>query len=220
MIRQNFSKSFNDVLNQAYMFQAELLVDQTAFTAFSPQFAAPFATNFLNDIHSADALPTNEDDLNNQTLLSQNVEDKMVTAREQYQKLLIYVGFAWPDSDPMMKVFGQNLYAAASVSLPKMVNLLQSSYLSANSTAYKATLIAAGFLQADITLLSTIATDLQTRISTQQDFIRHSFTRSEARIVAFNKVWDYMSKISAASKFIFKNSPAKIEFYPILNPCH
>ena len=71
MIRQNFSKSFNDVLNQAYMFQAELLVDQTAFTASSPSFAPPFATNFLSDIHTADALPTNEDDLNTQTLLSQ-----------------------------------------------------------------------------------------------------------------------------------------------------
>jgi hypothetical protein len=206
MISKKFNKTFDDCLNQAYMFQAELLVDQTVFTAFSPQFAPPFATNFLNDIHAADALPTNEDDLNNQTLLTQNVEDKMVTARSQYQKLLIYVGFAWPDSDPMLKVFGQNLYSSASVSPPQMVNLLQSSYLSANSTAYKATLIAAGFLQADITLLNTIATDLQTKISTQQEFIRHSFTRSEARVVAFNKVWDYMSKISAASKFIFKDS--------------
>lgn len=68
MVSKKFSKTFDDVLNQSYMFQAELLVDQTAFTAFSPGFAAPYATNFLNDIHAADALPTNEDDLNTQTL--------------------------------------------------------------------------------------------------------------------------------------------------------
>jgi len=75
MLKTKFSKSFNDVLNQAYMFQSELIIDQSVFTTASPSFAPPFATNFLSDIHAADALPTNEDDLNNQTLLSQNVED-------------------------------------------------------------------------------------------------------------------------------------------------
>ena len=213
MITKKFSKSYDEALTQAYLFQSELVVDQAAFTAFSPLFASPFAADFLLDIQAADAIPTNEDDLNNQTVLSAEVEDQMVLAREQYQKLLLYVGFAWPNSEPKLKVFGNNQYEIARKSPPKMINLLQSSYLSANSVTYKAALIAAGFLQTDITLLHTIELDLTAKLNAQQDYIRHSFTRSEDRVVAFNKVWDTMVQISNASKYIFKDSPAKIEFY-------
>ncbi|MCX6156244.1 MAG: hypothetical protein NT007_19000 [Candidatus Kapabacteria bacterium] len=213
MITKKFSKTYDECLTQAYLFQSELVVDQTLFTAASPAFAAPFAANFLADIEAADAIPTNENDLNSQSVFTAEVEEQMDLARAHYQKLLLYIGIAWPGSDVKLKAFGNNLYEKARKSPPKMANLLQSSYLDANSTTYKADLIAAGFLQTDITLLDTLSSDLTNKINAQQDFMRHTFTRSEERAVAFNKVWDTMVKISNSSKLNFKDSPAKIEFY-------
>lgn len=213
MLKTKFNKSFDDVLTQAYLFQSELVADAADFVAYSPIFDAPFPADFLSDIEAADALPTNEDDLNQQTLYSNEVDVKMEEARQCCQKLFLFVDIAWPGKDATLKAFGKNLYDGASYVTQSMINLLQGCYLSANSTAYKADLIAAGFLQTDITAIDTLAGELTSIYNAQQDFIRHSFERSENRIVAFNKVWDTMVKISNFSKFIFKDSPAKIEFY-------
>ncbi|MCX6154195.1 MAG: hypothetical protein NT007_08545 [Candidatus Kapabacteria bacterium] len=213
MIKQKFAKSFDDARTQAYLFHSELVVDQTAFTATSPIFASPFAADFLDDIEAAGAIPTNENDLNMQTYHTSEVEAQMVLARNHYQKLLFYIGMAWPDSDAILKVFGSNLYTKARNVPLKMMNLLQSAYSSANSVTYKSTLISAGFIQNDITLLDTLFNDLTEKINIQQDFIKHSYVRSEERAIAYNKIWDSMVKISNASKLIFKDSPAKIEFY-------
>jgi hypothetical protein len=66
------------------LFQSELDVDQAAFTAFSPIFSPTFTTDFLDDIQAADAIPTNEDDLNNQTLISNQLEQKMEACRQHF----------------------------------------------------------------------------------------------------------------------------------------
>jgi len=224
MIERKFSKSFDECLQQAYLFHDGFLIDETEFSTASPLFAPPFATNFLADIESADAIPTNEDDLNEQTLLTQAVEATMESAREHYQKLLLYISLAWPNDKAIAKAFGKTLYERARNNTLRLINLLQDSYNDANSTTYKAGLIAAGFTQAGIDLLNTLADELTTKNRAQEKFMKLSAKRSEERIVAFNKVWDTMVKLSDASKIIFKNSPAKIEYYklypetPISNP--
>ncbi|MCX6154206.1 MAG: hypothetical protein NT007_08600, partial [Candidatus Kapabacteria bacterium] len=64
----------DEALAQAYLFQSELIVDQTAFTAALPSFAPPFAADFLDDIEAADAIPAGEVDLNQQALHTSEVE--------------------------------------------------------------------------------------------------------------------------------------------------
>jgi hypothetical protein len=213
MIDKKFSKSYDDCLQQAYLFHDGFVADEPDFTAASPVFASPFAADFLSDIVAADNLPTNDDDLNEQTLLTQAVEGTMETAREHFQKLLLYVSLAWPDDNAIAKAFGKTIYRKARSSALKMINLLQNSYSDANSAAYKTQLIAVGFVQADIDLLDATADELTAKNREQEKFMRLSFNRSEARVTAFNKVWDTMAKISDTSKVIYKSSPAKIEYY-------
>ncbi len=213
MIDKKFSKSFDEVLQQAYLFYDGFLIDEADFTAASPLFAIPFAANFLIDIEAADALPTNEDDLNEQTLLTQAVEEDMESAREHYQKLLLYINLAWPDDKAIAKAFGSTLYDKARSNTLKLINLMQDSFNDANSVTYKADLIAVGFVQADIDLLGSLADDITAKNRVQEKFMKLSSQRSETRIVAFNKVWDSMAKLSDTSKIIFKDSPAKIEYY-------
>ncbi len=213
MITKKFSKTYDEVLTQSYLFHSEFVADQAIFEAFSGKFASPYADDFLALITVADEIPTNEDDLNVQTSFTNELELMMETCRAQYQKLLLHVSFAWPEDETKQKLFGSTLYGEARKSPSKMVNLLQSSYREANSVAYKASLIAAGFVQADITLLDTLADSLNVKLNEQQAYIRRTYGRTEQRTEAFNAVWDVMTQISGASKLIFKDSPAKIEFY-------
>lgn len=213
MIVKKFSKTYDQALTQAYLFHSEFVIDNALFTAFSPIFATLFADDFLNLIEAADAISTNEEDLNNQVILSTQVEDQMEVARAIYQKLLVYIGIGWPNSETTLLAFGSNLYEKARKTPPKMMNLLQMAFKNASSTTYKTALIAAGFVQLEIDSLGTIEAELNTRYNAQQDYIQHSFKRTEERTVAFNSVWDEMVKISNASKLIFKDSPAKVEFY-------
>ena len=213
MITKKFSKTFDEALTQAYLFHSEFVLDLALFTAFSPSFDVEFASDFLDLIEAADAVPTNQEDLNNQVILSSAVEEQMVVARTTYQELLVYVGIAFPNSETALLAFGNNMYEKARTSPQKMMNLLQLAFRNASSTTYKTALIAAGFLQTDIDSLGTIETALNTRYNAQQDYKQHTYSRTEERTVAFNKVWDVMVKINAASKIVFKDSPAKIEFY-------
>ena len=213
MITKKFSKTYDEALTQAYLFHSEFVLDLALFTAFSPSFDVEFASDFLDLITAADAIPTNQEDLNNQVILSTAVEQQMIIARAIYQELLVYVGIAFPNSETALLAFGNNMYDKARLLPQKMMNLLQLAHRNADSTTYKTALIAAGFLQTDIDSLTTIETELNTRFNAHKDYMQHTYSRTEERAIAFNKVWDEMVKINAASKIVFKNSPAKIEFY-------
>jgi hypothetical protein len=213
MITKKFNRTYDDTLTQAYLFQSELVADKIAFTAFSSIFADPFAANFLNLIEETGLIPTKEEYLNNQVIYSMQVEESMEKARAHYQKLLFYVGIAYTNSDTTLLAFGSNLYLKARQMPQRMLNLLQNAHKNANSATYNATLISVGFTQIEIDLLETLEQELMTVYNAQQDYIQHTYKRTEDRTIAFNQVWDEMVKISNASKLIFKDSPAKIEYY-------
>jgi len=213
MFKQKFSKSFDDVLQQAYIFQSQFVDDQADFTAFSAQFMTPFETNFLTDIQTADAIPTYENDLNHQQILTVAVEEKMEECRVHFQKLMTYVRMVWPNSVPIHIEFGSKSYEKARYSDKLLMNLLQDAEVTANLTKYNADLVAAGFLQTDIDLLGTLATELTEANRVQERYKANSMERTEDRIEAFNKVWDTMVKLSNVSKSIYADSPGKLESY-------
>jgi hypothetical protein len=213
MITKKFNKTYDEALLQANLFYMEFIADQPLFEAFSLKFNTSFADIFLDLITAADNFKTNQDDLNMQTAITNDVELKMGTCKRHFQKLLLHVEFAWSDDEAKLKAFGKDSYLEARRTPAKMVNLLQDAYRESNSTAYKDSLIAAGFVESDITLLDTLAGDLQNKLYEQQSFIRHVSSRTEERTAAFNKVWEIMTQISGASKLIFVDSPAKIGYY-------
>ena len=213
MIAQKFSKSYDDVLTQSYLFHSGLLRDLSLFTAYSPLFTVAYASDFLDLIEAAGELPTNEEDLNNQVILSLDLDSKLEDARLLYRKLISYVNLKWGNNDVALRAFGSNLYDKARQSPPKMVNLLELANRAAESSKYKTDLIAVGFTQLDITALLTLSAELNTIYNNQQEFIQLTSDRAEERVIAFNKVWDVMVQINFASKQVFKDSPALIEYY-------
>lgn len=213
MISKKFNKSYDDALSQAYLFHSGLVRDLSLFTAYSPMFNAPYAANFLDLITDAGLLPTNDEDLNNQVIISLDVNNKLEESKNHYRKLISYVNLKWGDSVAVLRSFGNNLYEKARQSPQRMVNLLELANRAAESLKYKADLIAIGFLQSDITELLTLANELNDLYNDQQEFIQLSSEKAEQRVLAFNKFWDEMVKINNASKIVFKDSPAMIDYY-------
>jgi len=65
MITAKFSKSYDDVLTQAYLFHSGLIRDLVSFSTYSPIFTADYASDFRDLIDDAGEIPNNEKDLNN-----------------------------------------------------------------------------------------------------------------------------------------------------------
>lgn len=213
MINTKFHKGFDEVLVQAYLFHDGYVKDEEAFTASSPIFTPSFAADFLSDIKTADLLPTNDDDLNKQVVLSMALEDAMEAGRGHFRKLMFYVNLAWPNDKAMANALGSSTYLNARKNTLRLINLLQNTYIDADSAEYKSSLIAVGFTQADIDLLNTLADDIRTKNHAKDQYMRQSNARSQARIKAFNKLWDTMVLISETSKMIFKDSPGHMKYY-------
>ena len=213
MITKKFNKTYDDALSQAYLFHSGLARDLSHFTVYSPMFDAAYTEDFLDLIRKAGSLPTHEEDLNNQVILSMAVDSKMEESRALFKKLISYVNLKWGNSESVLQVFSNNLYEKARQSALKMINLLELANRSADSAKYKADLISVGFTQADITKLLTVAGELNELYTNLREFIQLSSDRAEQRIIAFNKIWDEMVKINNASKIVFKDSPAKIGYY-------
>ena len=135
-------------------------------------------------------MPTNKDDMNEQTLFTQAVEATMETVREHYSKIMLYINLTWPDDKTIAQLCGSKLYEKARNSTLKMISLMRDAYIDADSATYQADLIASGFIQADIDLFDTLAGELMTKNRVHEKFMRLSYTSSEVRVVAFNKVWD------------------------------
>jgi hypothetical protein len=91
----------------------------------------------------------------------------------------------------------------------------------AESAQYKSELLAAGFGQADIDELATLAAELLAAKRAQEEWKSGGAARSERRIEALNDVWAFMRKISEVARDIYVNSPAMrvlFAIYPARKP--
>jgi hypothetical protein len=213
MTKKKYNKSYDELLTQAYLFHSELVKDLPLFSAFSPMFTLAFTENLKSMIDFADNLPQIDEYYNNQIAFSTKVAEILSAGRAIYQRLLFYVRLVWANSEAIMQNFGSSLYLNVGRSASKMMTILQLAYQNASIPENKALLIAAGFTQADIDLINSIYTALNDSYNSQQDYIQQTYLRTEERILAYNALWDEMVLISGASKFIFKDSPAKKRFY-------
>jgi len=213
MVRKKYNKSYDELLTQSYLFYSELVSDLPLFSAFSPVFTLAYADNLKSMIDFADNLPQLQEYYHSQIIYSMAVSENMAVARAIYKRLLFNVTLAWADSEAILQNFGSGLYSNVGRSAPKMMTILQLAYQNASIPENKALLIAAGFLQADIDSINSIEIALRTAYSAQQDYIQQTYLRTEERILAYNALWDELVLISGASKFVFKDSPAKRRFY-------
>jgi hypothetical protein len=123
----------------------------------------------------------------------------------------------YPNSDATLNSFGKKTYNVARRTPTAMRGLLEVSYNIANNEPYKSDLITGGYSQSDIDGLLVAANVLNEKYLNHQEYMSNSFSMTAERISLHNRVWTEMMKINKASKFIFADSPAMIEFFSLKN---
>lgn len=210
---RNYDKADDAMLEQVQTTRNLFEADKADFTAMYTHLADPFSANWQTDIDAAQALPTSDEELDELEVKTEDVETQMELARTQFQKLASYVKLLFPDSSAKQGIFGLNKYVKVRQTQTKMYDLLQLAYRKANSADYKTDLIALGFVQTEIDELNTIASGLYDANEVQEEFKQEIKLRTEERIAAYNKVWDSMKAVSAASKQVYVDDYAKQQQY-------
>lgn len=213
MEKKKFAMTYDRVLQLGYVFHSQFVKDKAEFEAFSSGFSDPFADDFLSELKAADELPTFLDDLDEQSFLTSVLNEKLAEAAAFYSRFLKYVKLAWGDSSPKLKVFWRNEFNRKRNQPLSMAHILDSAYQTASEPEYKASLIAAGFLESDILGLMTLSDEIGAALLERDSFIDDSSGRAQERIEAFNKFWDRMTLISKTAKLIFADSPGIVRTY-------
>ena len=210
---RDYTKSDDAMLEQAQTMLNLFNADKSDFTAMYTHLEDPFSANWQTDIDVAQALPTSDEESAELEVKTEDVETQMELARVQYQKMASYVKLLFPDSKAKQGIFGLDKYDKVRQVQTKMYDLMQLAYRKADSADYKADLIDLGFVQTEIDALNTIAESLYDANEAQEEFKQVIKLRTEERIAAYNKVWDSMKAVSAASKQVFVDDYAKLQQY-------
>ncbi len=200
------------MLERAQVFHNAFLNDDVSFIAAFPHLAPPFAADFQAAIDTADAIPSGSEVDALITVVTEQLNKKIVDGQKAMQKLFAYVELAFDDKN-MLNVFGKPKYEKARTSDLRMKELLEQANRNAEVADNKAALLAAGYTQADIDGLLTICDEIDAKNAEQEDMLSDRIIKSGVRVNAYNTVWGFMKQINKASKVVFVDNPAKIEFY-------
>lgn len=211
--RREYVKSDDLMLEQAQTMRNLFEGDKADFTALYIPLEDPFSANFQTAIDTAQDLPTADEEALELKVLTEDVLAAMENCRVQFMLLASYVKLLFPNSIAKQDLFGLKKYDKVRSSQTKMYDLMQLAYRKANSLDYKADLIALGFVQTEIDKLETYGEALYDANEAQEDLKQQIRLRTEQRVTAYNAVWEYMKKISAASKQVYADNYTKQQMY-------
>ncbi|MFA7290307.1 MAG: hypothetical protein WC055_15640 [Melioribacteraceae bacterium] len=217
MAKKLFRMTYDDLITSAYIFYNEFLSSKERFTEFSSIFEDPFSENFLNYIKEADHFPTIDSNYNHSKILFFELQEYLKVSQSVYQRLIAYLKLIYGNSEAILNAFGKKTYNVARRTPSGMRILLDISHITANNEPYKSDLIAGGFSQSEIDGLLGTANTLNEKLLVHHEYMNNSFAMTAERIDLHNRVWAEMMKINKASKFIFADSPAMIEFFTLKN---
>ncbi len=216
-IQKNFSKSLLELLEQAQVMHNLFIIDWPDFTAKFPFMDSTYANDFQTAIDAADAEPDDEAVLDQQQMLTYQLEQRMQEARNAYTTLLTYVQLAYPKNASILNHFGQERYRRARNNQLKMKELMEYAHSVANAAPYQPVLIAKGFQQTDIDNLLALANALESENASQEGAkINRSFV-AQVRTVKYNTVYNFMQELNMASKVVYMDNYAKQQQYLLYN---
>lgn len=218
-ITRNYTMDDVEMFERAQVFHANFVIDLADFTAAFPALDATFAAAFETTIDDADAIPSNNEVMNEIEIITEQIDDKMAECRVAMQKLFAYAKITFK-SDAKVKSFGKSLYLKARNNQLRMIELLELGHRIASETANQAALIAAGYSAAEIAELETLMNELDALNLSQETLKLTRLNKTETRVIAYNAVWEYMVQINQASKVVYATSPAKLTEYLLYPTVH
>jgi hypothetical protein len=211
--KRDFNISDSSMLQDSRTTLAQFKLDQADFASFDTDFNPTFEKNWKDSITDAENAPTDEQILDAQANLTDAVVLKLKDCGDYFQMAKYKIEKAFPNQEGVWKEFGYDNYEDARQVPERMIVFMNVWHDVASSLKYKATLIAAGFVQADIDAIVTKKQALMDA-KTNQELAKNSRPGvTQSRVALMNKVWGYRSKVAKAAKYIYANDFAKYKIY-------
>ncbi len=212
-LQRDYRKDDLRMLQQAQVFHDMFVEHESEFVARFPGFAPPFASEMQTAIDDADALPLDSGEAGWIWVATEDLQTEMESARKALQTLFAYVSIVFDGNRTVLKAFGKSDYSQLRGNYLRTMDLLDKTYRQAELSENKPALIAAGYTQADIDGLLAVKTSIGQLYAKQEDAKSQRVKKTEERVTAYNKVWGFMEKISAASRVAFVDSPAMLRIF-------
>ena len=214
-ILRNYRMEDEAMLVRAEVFHDQLVEDLADFTAKFPFIDAAYEAAIQATIDAANALPLDNQVVDNLKVLTEDVNAQVVLGRRALSDLGIYAKLAFPDDEARQRVFGQDTWGDAYSDQEKMMNALEQAHTMVTTAPYDADLATKGFVAANATTLQTIANEIRSRNGLQEKAKASRPVTTQDRIVQYNSVWAQLREINLASQVVFADNPAKLDSYKL-----
>jgi len=181
--------------------------DKALFIAFDPDFADPFAANWLLAIEAAEALRSDETVGDQLRQLTDTVEEKMELGRHKFQSAKFFIQKTFPGNFAVRNEFGYDDYDRARQVQMKMIGFLENFHRVAEK--YQLKLIAKNYTQPMIDEIAMLRDQLRDANNAQEAFRAGRAVLTQDRVITLNACWDETLKVCTAGKIIFHDNKAK-----------
>ena len=210
---RDFKISDSSMLQDSRTTLAQFKLDQNDFSSFDADFKTPFETTWKGSITDAENAPTDEQIVDAQANLTNAVDLKLKECANFFQESKYKIEKAFPNQEGIWIEFGYDNYDQARHVPDRMSTFMNVWHGVASSTKYKATLITAGFTQANIDNILTKRQALIDAKTTQKIAKNSRPNTTQNRVALMNKVWENRCKVAKVAKYIYANNFAKYKIY-------
>ena len=185
--------------------------DLALFTAFDALFDGTFITNWNAAIQTAYDV-ANDDEVQNLIVQKTDaVNDAWEACKNKFQDTKYFIEKAYPNKPNKWAEFGFDDYRDMSRTQSKVYQIMDRFHDACETN--KVDLIAAGYTQLKIDEITDLANVFLAANRDQELAKAQRLQLTEDRIGIYNAVWEFVRKVNAASKVVFRGDYAKLHQY-------
>lgn len=185
----------------------------TEFTAFDGNIDALFMDNYLAQINAAMHFGTDNQKMYVMAQNTSDVNDKMRECRDAFQFAKYFIEQAFPKNKGAWNDFGYSNYKTARTNHNAMIQFMLDLHISCQKHETK--LNNAGFDNARIANISTLANGLQALNISQGQSKGNRSHATSSRVLLLNTVWETCRRLCQAGKTMNSNNYGKHQLYLI-----
>lgn len=217
---EEINKLYSGITDDAMLTGAETMRDlfeddQGGFETFDAAFSDAFKTAWDGKIDEARDMPSDESVNDEITELTEAVNDAWDACKVHFQDSKYFIEKAFTSKAKQNK-FGFDDYRAMSRDQDKVLPFMDQFHDEADTN--KIALIAAGYTQAKIDAIETLAAAFRTANRAQEKAKKDRLSTTQERIEKMNAVWRVLQQVNKASKSVFRTNPAKLQAYFLPGP--
>ncbi len=210
-----YSMQDEELQTRAQSQKSFLQADLAQFTPLFPWITGAYLTSYQSDIDTAVAFPLDNTVMTDIKVLTSDVNASVTEGKAALDLLFKYSEIAYPGDKVRQRVFGQDMMERARQDQEKMAHLLDHANSFADKAPYKADLLAKGYTQVQVDALATIAGNIRSKNTLQENAIAERPVSRQDRITVHNTVFDRMRTVYTCAQVVFASDAARQQQYRV-----